>query len=289
MRRDASTGHSRTESEISDTNAMSSVDTVVARAWQVLQSTPAAFVTDIDGTISRIAPTPEEAFVGEPIRSALQEIQPLLRLTAVITGREASIARKMVGIETLEYIGNYALDEEASISMTAEAREEAKAQIVAGLGAFPCVEVEDKGVSFSLHYRNCEDRAAARLHLLTLAEPAARAAGGKLVEGKSVIEVVPASLPDKGTALRKLLDDHTIAGVVYFGDDLGDIASFRELAWLRLHEGLQSLSVAVVDAETDESVVQNADLTLNGVDEVEEVYAALAKRLAIGGEARAGA
>ena len=57
---------------------------------------------------------------------------------------------------------------------------------------------------------------------------------------------------------------------------------------MRLHEGLQSLSVAVIDAETDPAVIHNADLTLNGVEEVEAVYTALAKRLAAGGEARAG-
>jgi trehalose 6-phosphate phosphatase len=264
---------------------MSSVDTVVARAWDALQHVPAALITDIDGTISRIAPTPEEAFVGEPVRTALEEIRNHLALTAVITGREASVARKMVGVETLEYIGNYALDGVGPLSMTAEGRDAARAQIVAGLEELPCVEVEDKGVSFSLHYRACDDRPAARRTLLALAEPVALGVGGKLVEGKSVIEVVPASLPDKGTALRKLLDQNHIAGVVYFGDDLGDVAAFRELAWLRANEGLVSLSVAVVDAETDDSVIQNADLTLNGVDEVEEVYTALAKRFAEGGEA----
>jgi trehalose 6-phosphate phosphatase len=263
---------------------MSSIDTVLSRAWQVLQARPAALITDVDGTISRIAPTPEEAFVGEPARSALRAILPHLALTAVITGRPAAVAEAMVGVEGLTYVGSYALEGAAAARIDAGMLRGAFDEVSAMLAPLPCVRLEEKEVSFALHYRECDDRRAARRQLLDLAAPIASRSGAKIVEGKQVVEVVPLALPDKGTAMRHLLEQHRIQGAVYFGDDIGDVAAFRELRSLRETSGLETLVVAVIDAETDDAVIENADVTLKGVDEVEEVLGALASRLG-GGEA----
>lgn len=264
---------------------MSSVDIAVSRAWQVLQVQPAALITDVDGTISRIAPTPEEAFVGEPARTALREILPNLALTAVITGRPAAVARSMVGVEGLTYVGSYALEGAAAATIDPEKLEDARREVAALLSPLPCVRLEEKEVSFALHYRECDDRRAARSFLLDIAAPIAGRSDAKIVEGKQVLELVPVALPDKGTALRHLLDEHEVESVVYFGDDIGDVAAFRELQTLRETRGLNALIIAVIDAETDDSVIENADLTLNGVDEVEDVLTALAAKLSGGEEA----
>jgi trehalose 6-phosphate phosphatase len=264
---------------------MSSVQTVVSSAWQVLRAQPAALITDVDGTISRIAPTPEEAFVGEPVRSALRTILPHVALTAVVTGRPSAVAEAMVGVEDLTYVGSYALEGAAASSIDPDVLRGAFDEVSALLAPLSCVRLEEKEVSFALHYRECEDRRAARKQLLAIAEPIAGRCGAKIVEGKQVVEVVPASLPDKGTAVRHLLSQHAIESAVYFGDDIGDVAAFRELRSLRDTFGLRSLVVAVVDAETDDSVIENADLTLNGVEEVEDVLTALAAMLAGGKEA----
>jgi trehalose 6-phosphate phosphatase len=258
---------------------MSSVDTVVARAWELLKAPAAALITDIDGTISRIAPTPEEAFVGEPARSALRNILPHLALTAIVTGRESAVAQSMVGVEGLTYVGSYALEGAAAAIIDPEKLLDARNEVTARLGALPCVRVEDKDISFALHYRDCEDRSEARLSLLDITSPIAASCGAKIIEGKQVIELVPASLPGKDTAVKHLVDKHDIQSLVFFGDDLGDVAVFRELALMRDAEGMQTLAVGVIDAETDPLVFENADLTVNGVDEVEDVLAAIAAKL----------
>jgi trehalose 6-phosphate phosphatase len=263
---------------------MSSVDTIISRAWQVLQSAPSALITDVDGTISRIAPRPEDAVVSQSVRRSLSRIAPHLALTAVITAREATVARAMVGVDELEYVGNYALDDDTALGISPGELTAAREQVEAQLGALPCVLVEDKGISFALHYRACDDHRGARSALLTIAAPIAAQAGAKLVEGKQVLEMVPAGLPDKGTAVRHLLDQNRIDGVVYFGDDLSDIAVFRELARLRESEGYNTLSVAVIDVETDEQVREGADETVSGVTEVEAVLEALAGKLSGGSD-----
>ena len=260
---------------------MSSLDSVISRAWDVLQAPSAALITDIDGTISRIAPRPDEAFVGEPARTALRQILPHLALTAVVTGRETAVAESMVGIDGLSYVGSYALEVGSQAVLDPALLQDARNEVASLLSPLPCVRLEDKEVSFALHYRECEDRAAARHYLLDIASPVAARVGAKIVEGKQVIEVVPASLPDKGTAVRHLLDQNSIEAVVFFGDDIGDVAAFRELARLRRDEGLRALIVGVVDAETDASVIANADITVEGVDAVEDVLTALAEKLVL--------
>jgi trehalose-phosphatase len=104
-----------------------------------------------------------------------------------------------------------------------------------------------------------------------------------VIEGKRVLELVPAGLPDKGSAVSKLARERGLRGIVFIGDDFSDVAVFREITRRREEEGLPGLGIAVVDAETEEAVREAADAELAGVDEVEEFLAALAQALAKGG------
>jgi trehalose 6-phosphate phosphatase len=244
------------------------------RAAEVLSSTPSALVTDIDGTISRIVARPEDATVSEQARSTLAGLAESLDLVAVITAREASIARDMVGLDGIAYVGNYAVDGATHSLPDPMVMERLKAQAVRLIDELPCVTLEEKGISFALHYRNCGQPEEMRLRLLDALQPLTRLTGARLLEGKRVVEAVPASLPDKGVAFAHLADGHGIKGIVYLGDDLSDIAVFQEIA-VRREKGLPGLGVAVVDAETDATVALAADQTLYGVDGVEQFLSAL--------------
>jgi trehalose-phosphatase len=130
------------------------------------------------------------------------------------------------------------------------------------LRQWPCVFLEEKGIAFSLHYRNCADKAV-RNHILAVLALVGQARA-KIVEGKQVVEVVPAELPDKGWAFGRLLAAHAIESVVYLGDDLSDVPVFLEVR-RRREAGLPGLALAVVDAETPQAVIEGADLALPGV------------------------
>jgi trehalose 6-phosphate phosphatase len=143
--------------------------------------------------------------------------------------------------------------------------------------------LEEKGVSFALHYRNCDNPAEARARLLALVEPLASDIGARILEGKRVLELVPAGLPDKGTAVAKLLLENSIRGMVFLGDDFSDTAVFHEIVRRREIDGKPGCSIAVVDSETDLAVRQSADLTLEGVSEVEAFLELVAQALAPGG------
>jgi len=248
------------------------LEDAVRSAMDVLAARPSALITDIDGTISPIAPRPEDAVVSDLVRLSLRNLARDLALVAVVTAREETVAREMVGLDELSYVGNYGLAEELDLSPGIERAKARAAQEIAGL---PCVQLEDKGVSFALHYRNCED-AGMRQLLLSIAMPLSVEEGAKVLEGKKVIELVPRELPDKGTAIARLAEEHNIRGLVYLGDDLSDIAVFREIARRRSEEGLPGVAIAVVDAETDVAVREMADLELAGVMEVEQLLVYLA-------------
>jgi trehalose 6-phosphate phosphatase len=255
---------------------MDEVQAAVKKATQVLAVRPSALITDIDGTISRIVSRPEDAVVTERVQQALGILVGEVALVAVVTAREETVARQMVGVPELIYVGNYALDmvdgpaDEGRLAATKEA-------VRPLLADLPCLSLEEKGLTFALHYRNCEEPDV-RERLLQAVTPIAAATGAKVLEGKQVIELVPADHPDKGNALTKLLDRHGVQGVVYLGDDLSDLPVFRAVAQRR-REGLPGLGIAVIDEETDAAVAAAADLHLQGVDAVEEFISRLAETL----------
>ena len=79
----------------------------------VLDQRPSALITDVDGTLSHIVPKPQDAVVSIEIKESLRRLLPRLDLVAVVTGRENEVARRMVGVEGLTYIGSYAIDPSA--------------------------------------------------------------------------------------------------------------------------------------------------------------------------------
>lgn len=258
---------------------MSTVDEVVEGAVRVLSSRPSALVTDVDGTLSHIVPNPQDAEVSIEIKEALRQLLPRLDLLAVVTGRESAVARRMVGVEGLAYVGSYAIGgAEAPGSATAEIRA-AREAVVPYLPRLPGVTLELKDISFALHYRNAGDPSMARARIIAILEPIAQAHNARLMEGKQVIEVVPRGLPDKGAAFMELVDNEGILGSVFVGDDLADTAIFREVQ-RRREEGFPGLAIGVVDAETPPEVTETTDVQLPGVDAVEAFLVALAERLA---------
>ncbi|HEX5367891.1 MAG TPA: trehalose-phosphatase, partial [Dehalococcoidia bacterium] len=211
--------------------------------------------------MSRIVPNPPDALVSEAVKTSLRRLLPRLDLLGVVTGRESEVARRMVGVEGLAYVGSYAL-RPGVLSPEADASVDLVRQAVQPyLERLPCVGLETKDVSFALHFRNCSDPAGVRARLISIVEPLVVNSGTKIVEGKQVIEVVPRELPDKGSALAGLLAEHAIDGAIFMGDDLGDTAAFREIRRRRDVDRHPGLGIAVVDTETPSLVREYADVT----------------------------
>jgi trehalose-phosphatase len=250
----------------------------VEQALPVLRASPAALISDIDGTLSPIVSRPEDATVGDDIRRALETLARLIPLVAILTAREEAVARRMVGVEGLTYVGNYALEIPGSRNPHPDF-DALKSAVQPLLRDWPCIYLEEKGIAFSLHYRNCAEKVVRELLLSAISRVGdARA---KVVEGKQVIEVVPAELPDKGWAFLRLLASNATEGVVYMGDDLSDVPVFRELRRRRELSGRPALGVAIADRETPASVTEYADVVLEGVGAAAEFLLELGRVLAL--------
>ena len=240
--------------------------------------------TDMDGTISEIVPHPQEATVSQSIKSLLERLSHHW-VVAVVTGRSARDAQKVLGAHGLVYLGNHGLErlEGSALSMP----EEVKMRLGLFLAAKEAVRAhlsgediifEDKGPSFALHYRHAPDPEAARLNILRALEDT----GGqsfRVVGGKYLLNVLPAINYHKGTAVAGLIRERSIKRAIVMGDDVTDIDAFRAVRALSGGGGFRGLAVAVKGVDVPQGLEEEADYTLYGVREVEAFLQWLAKEV----------
>ncbi len=266
------------------------VEAVVAASLQVLSQTPSAVVTDIDGTISGIAPTPAEAMVDPAAKAALGRLMERLATVAVVSGRAPQDGAAMVGIPELTYVGNHGLERIVrGTQWTHPVAAAAQPAIAAALAEIengarmavdaPWLLVENKGVTGTVHYRLAPDPAAAAALLEPLVRAAADRHGLRLTLGRMIFEVRPALAVNKGTAIRELVADLGLRGIVFFGDDVTDVDAFRALRELREAGEAATLRVGVLGPETLPAVLAEIDLSVSGVPACAATLLALAARL----------
>lgn len=262
---------------------MGPLDVIVQRCWATLRLAPAGLLTDVDGTISRIAPTPDAARVSDEIRGALSRLAGELAIVAILTGRAVADARRLVGVPELAYVGNHGMETWTGGSSRWESRvepyrpllEQARAAVESVPRQIPGAIVEDKGPTLSVHYRQAAVPAEARIAILGRLQPFHDRL--RITEGKMVVEVRPPVDISKATAVRQMIEAHALLGAVYLGDDRTDVGAFQALRALNASPaGPRTFSIAVRGAETPPEVLAAADAVISGVDEV----AVLLQRLA---------
>src|SRR5215218_237121 len=271
------------------------VDAVVSACMEVLRQAPSAVVTDIDGTISAIAPTPAEAMVDPGAKAALALLAERLTAVAVVSGRAPQDGVAMVGLPQLIYVGNHGLERIARgtpwTHPVAAAAQPAVAAALAEIeraaraaGDVPWLIIENKGVTGTVHYRLAPDQMAAAALLEPLARAAANRRGLRLTPGRMIFEVRPALAVNKGTALRELAQDLGLRGIVFFGDDVTDVDAFRALRELREAGEAATLRVGVLGPDTSALVLAEIDMSVDGVPACAATLIALAARLALAEE-----
>ena len=272
------------------------VEAVVAACMEVLRLTPSAVVTDIDGTVSAIAPTPAEAMVDPGAKAALALLAERVAAVAVVSGRAPQDGAAMVGLPELIYVGNHGLERIVRGNpWTHPVAAAAQPAIAAALAEFesaaraaadmPWLLIENKGVTGTIHYRLAPDQTAAAVLLEPLAREVADRHGLRLTLGRMIFEVRPALAVNKGTAIRELAQDLGLRGIVFFGDDVTDVDAFRALRELREAGEAATLRVGVLGPDTSPAVLAEIDASVNGVPACAATLIALAARLAEEAEA----
>lgn len=197
---------------------------------------------DFDGTLAPIVARPDDARVSTAVSHRLAQLAQWYPV-AIISGRRVADVVGRLGFNPAYVVGSHGAEglpvvpDPTLLPALASARA-LLAQHAARLGQVG-VSIEDKGLSFALHYRLAPDRLLAEQCIeQTLAGlgPQLRAFGGKLV-----VNVVAADAPDKGDALQCLVEHSGSEAALFVGDDVNDEPAFSiaPAHWLTARIGRQ--------------------------------------------------
>lgn len=230
--------------------------------WFPGEARPVGVLLDFDGTISEIAPTPEEARPVPGAREALEALAAAGAVISVISGRPALDVAALVGAP-VRYFGLYGLEDEGGpvtpSGQLLAALEAALPEVERAASLVPGSRVEHKGLQVAVHYRGSPEPEAARRVLLARLGPVAHAHGYRLLEGKMVVELAAEGGPTKGDVILRVARTAGLGAALYAGDDLADLEAFRALDRLA-GEGVTALRVAVRHPEAPAALLEAADV-----------------------------
>jgi trehalose 6-phosphate phosphatase len=236
---------------------------------------------DFDGTLSPVVDDPESARLHPGAPGALLELAEAVRAVAVITGRPA---RQAIAMGDLDALGNAMLDRGAELFVFGQYGNErwsATEQRIrsprppAGLATFerelpavlrragaPDAYIEEKGLAVAVHTRRMDDPAGAFERLVAPIRSLAERHHLAIEPGRNVIEIRSGDM-HKGQAVRAFVAEQEATGVIFAGDDLGDIEAFEAVRALRA-DGLPGLVVCSASREQPAELVELADVVVDG-------------------------
>jgi trehalose 6-phosphate synthase/phosphatase len=211
----------------------------VLAPWLGRRPTVALFL-DYDGTLTPIAPRPEDARLSEAARQTLDQAARTPNLdTVIVSGRSLADIREMVGVPALTYVGNHGFEIEGpGISYRYDGVERWQAQLdaaaedLAALGVAGA-RVERKGATLAYHVREVPE--AERQRAERQAAALLRRRHLRVMPGKAIVEGRPPVPWDKGRAVLHVLvhrhgaDWPSRVNALYIGDDVTDEEAFRSL------------------------------------------------------------
>lgn len=192
-----------------------------------------ALFLDLDGTLSPLMARPADVVLEKRLLELLRALhQRLGGALAVVSGRSIDDLSRLLaplelplagqhGAERCDTVSGYSLNEPDHATL-----EQARHELNRFLEAHPDLELENKGASLALHYRNAPSKQAAieeRLQVLHDALGEALTIHG----GKFVFELRTTAC-NKGKAIQEFMQEAPFASrtPVFLGDDLTDEDGF---------------------------------------------------------------
>jgi len=253
--------------------------------------TPLVVMLDVDGTLAPIVDMFDRAAVPGETQRAVAALAGQDGLhVALVSGRSAAVARRMVGVGNLWVAGNHGFEIEGpngedladpsvfryrAVIATAVERLEALVSAMHG------VIIEDKAITLSVHWRLADAEIATELR--EAIDQVSQPLGLRVTDGKRIFEIRPPALIDKGTAVlalaERLTSGHDGASIVFAGDDVTDEDAVRAL---REHHP-RAVTVRILG---EESSPTDAEFTLRDTHAMRQFLEELARLRGYSNEAR---
>jgi trehalose 6-phosphate phosphatase len=249
---------------------------------------------DFDGVLSPIVDEPSEAYIHPEAPAVLAGLAEAVKAIAVITGRPA---RQAIALGGLDDVADEIAKHDKELFVFGQYGNErwrsTQRRIVSprpphGLSSFErelprllrdadaeAAYVEEKGLAVAVHTRRLPEPSAAFERLLPPMRELAERHGLGLEPGRHVIEVRAPGM-DKGHAVHTFVSEQAAGGVVFAGDDLGDVEAFEAVVELR-EKGMPTLLVcSLSDEET--ALADRADVLVSGPAGVLDLLRDLTRR-----------
>ncbi len=198
-----------------------------------------AFLLDLDGTLARIAPSPDDVHVDVGLRRMVQRLRRHAHgALAIISGRPIHEIDRLLGRSVRAVAGQHGAERRTASGVVRRLRvpvallQSARARITTRIAGYDGLACEWKGLSVALHYRSAPTLAAFA-HATMRAEAVRLRGELGVIAGKRVVELKPVRA-SKGHALEAFMREAPFRGrvPVCIGDDVTDEDAFA--AALRL-------------------------------------------------------
>ena len=246
---------------------MSSSPDLGAALAAVAARRPLLVASDYDGVLARLHDDPSAAVPEPGVADALARLAAVEGVTvALVSGRGVDDLRRTSGFTgPFRWVGSHGAEYDGPLGAELATRRDRLAQALEPVvSATPGARLEVKPASVAVHVRQVADRDEAAALLQQAREFADSSLTMK--PGKDVLELAVTDA-DKGSGVRRLIDELGATAAVYLGDDLTDEDVFRAL-------GTEDVTIKVGEGDTA------ARFRVAGPEDVVRLLEDLADRLA---------
>jgi len=240
---------------------------------------PQLLVFDFDGTLAPLTNHPRDTVLPTQTAQLLANISPFCTI-ALLTGRSIADLREKLAHTVFApdfCIGNHGMEGlpscERASAQAVKTMSQWRSALEEGTWKTPGIFFEDKTLSASIHFRECQDQESGQQEILRRIE--SLHPRPEVIEGKLVYNLLPPNSPNKGSALIELIALTQVRSALFMGDDVTDEHGFA----VQTHAFLEQSGIDLTTVRIGTQCPTLAEFTLVEQGEVNLFLDALHERL----------